>query len=265
MNEKMYPWVCVTYFLVHNLLPKNSLSLSRLNFSRILGAETGHREDHYVGPVKRIVSPLTRLLIISNKKVVTEVAAEEKTCEEFYPIECDAYEGRPTYETCPRTGLIACDKNTNKCPLFFRADATMTQDKVSGVVCFFLALFILFGSMMCFTYVIQKMLFGMSKNVVHTATNCNGYIGILVGIGTTMMVQSSSTVTSVLVPLVATETIRLETAYPVVVGANIGTAIGAVLASMDSIGTDPLQVALAHLFFNLTGALLWYPLYVIVL
>jgi solute carrier family 34 (sodium-dependent phosphate cotransporter) len=224
------------------------------------GAETGHREDHYVSPVKRIVSPLTRLLIISNKKVVNGVAAGE-SCEAFYPIECDNAEGgRPTYDTCSSTGLIACDKNTNKCPLFFRSDATMTQDQVAGVVCFVAALAILFMSMICFTHVMQKMLHGMSKNVVHTATNCNGYISILCGIGTTMMVQSSTTVTCVLVPLAATEALRLETSLPIIVGANIGTAVGALVSAMDSIGTDPLQVALAHLFFNLTGALIWYPL-----
>jgi solute carrier family 34 (sodium-dependent phosphate cotransporter) len=227
----------------------------------MLGAETGQRDDHYVGPVKRIVSPLTQLLITSNKKVTTQVAEGEKTCQDFYPIECDPYEAE-TYDTCPKVGLIACNKDTNKCPLFFRADATMAQDQVAGVVCFIFALIVLFVSMMCFTHVIQKLLFGMSKNVVHTATSCNGYISILVGIGTTMIVQSSSTVTCVLVPLVATEALRLETAYPVIVGANIGTAIGAVIVSMESIGTNPLQVALAHLFFNLTGALLWYPLYV---
>lgn len=188
------------------------------------------------------------------------VAADDETCQDFYPIECDAAEGRPTYDTCSQVGLIACDKKTNKCPLFFRADATMAQDKVAGVFCFVIALVILLLSMMCFTYFMQKLLYGMSKSVVHTTTNCNGYVSIIVGIGTTMLVQSSSTVTSVLVPLVATEAIRLETAYPVIVGANIGTAISAVVVSMDFIGTQPLQVALAHLFFNVTGALLWYPL-----
>jgi solute carrier family 34 (sodium-dependent phosphate cotransporter) len=233
-----------------------------LLFFSCTGAETGHREDNYVGPVKRIVSPLVKLLIISNKKVINGVA-EGESCQAFYPIQCDAAEGRPTYDTCPQTGLITCDKTTNKCPISFQPDATLARDQVVGVVFFLLALVLLFLSMSCFTHVMQKLLHGMSKNVVHTATSCNGYIGIICGIGLTMIVQSSSTVTSVLVPLVATEALRLETAYPIIVGANIGTAIGAVVSSMDSIGTDPLQVALAHLFFNLTGALIWYPLYVL--
>ena len=33
-----------------------------------------------------------------------------------------------------------------------------------------------------------------------------------------------------------------------------------VIGAMDKTGTDALQVALAHLFFNVTGILIWYPL-----
>merc|ERR1711904_390652 len=43
-------------------------------------------------------------------------------------------------------------------------------------------------------------------------------------------------------------------------GANIGTCITSLLAAFVADGTDALQVALAHLFFNITGILIWYPL-----
>jgi sodium-dependent phosphate cotransporter len=48
--------------------------------------------------------------------------------------------------------------------------------------------------------------------------------------------------------------------YPLTLGANIGTTGTAILAAMVSDGTEPLQVALAHLFFNITGIVIFYPI-----
>jgi Na+/phosphate symporter len=48
--------------------------------------------------------------------------------------------------------------------------------------------------------------------------------------------------------------------YPLTLGANIGTTLTGFLAAMVSANTNSLQVALAHLFFNLTGILIWYPI-----
>jgi hypothetical protein len=70
------------------------------------GAETGRREP-WEGPVKKYVSPLSNMLIISNKKLI-EGVANGAGCSDFYPIQCD--EGfAPSYDTC-KTGLIACNK-----------------------------------------------------------------------------------------------------------------------------------------------------------
>ncbi len=48
--------------------------------------------------------------------------------------------------------------------------------------------------------------------------------------------------------------------YPLTLGANIGTTVTGLLASLVSSGTDALQVALCHLFFNITGIIIWYPI-----
>ena len=109
-------------------------------------------------------------------------------------------------------------------------------------------------------WVIQKLLCGLTTNVVYTATNCNGYLGIVFGTGMTLITQSSSITTSVLIPFAGAGALRLQQMYPLVLGANMGTAIQTVIGSMDKAGTDALQVALAHLFFNVTGILIWYPL-----
>jgi sodium-dependent phosphate cotransporter len=60
--------------------------------------------------------------------------------------------------------------------------------------------------------------------------------------------------------LVGMGILRLEQMYPLTLGANIGTTITGILAAMVADGTGPLQVALAHLFFNITGILIWYPI-----
>jgi sodium-dependent phosphate cotransporter len=109
-------------------------------------------------------------------------------------------------------------------------------------------------------WVIQKLLFGLTTKVVHTATHCNGYLGIVFGTGVTLITQSSSITTSVLIPFAGAGALMLPQIYPLVLGANLGTAIQSVVGAMDKKGTDPLQVALVHLFFNVTGILLWYPL-----
>jgi sodium-dependent phosphate cotransporter len=47
--------------------------------------------------------------------------------------------------------------------------------------------------------------------------------------------------------------------YPLTLGANIGTTVTGLLASLVSDSTGSLQVALAHLFFNITGIIIFYP------
>lgn len=136
----------------------------------------------------------------------------------------------------------------------------MQQDKVSGSIAFFLGLIVLSLSTMGMIKVIQFLLRGLSVRIVQSVTRCNGYFGILFGGAVTVLVQSSQVVTSVLVPFGGVGALPLESIYPIVIGANIGTALQTVLTAMNTLGTAPLQVALAHLFFNVTGFLLWYPL-----
>jgi solute carrier family 34 (sodium-dependent phosphate cotransporter) len=47
--------------------------------------------------------------------------------------------------------------------------------------------------------------------------------------------------------------------YPITLGANIGTTVTGLLAALLST-TDAMQVALAHLFFNITGIVIFYPI-----
>lgn len=75
-----------------------------------------------------------------------------------------------------------------------------------------------------------------------------------------MIVQSSSITTSTLTPFVGIGALPLEQMLPLTLGANIGTTLTGLLAALVSNSVDSLQVALAHLFFNLTGVFAFYPI-----
>jgi sodium-dependent phosphate cotransporter len=212
--------------------------------------------EKWEGPIKKLVGPLGAKIIIANKNVIKDVA-KGGSCEDYYPVRCqDA--SNPTKSTC-NYGLIGCDKTSGDCPAFFQSTAEQKDDEVSGGVCFFLALIILIFCLVGLVTILQKLLLGMSTRIIYKATNINGYLAMLVGTGITILVQSSSITTSTLTPLVGMGVLQLEQMFPLTLGANIGTTVTAILASLVADTIDALQVALAHLFFNISGILIFYP------
>jgi len=87
-----------------------------------------------------------------------------------------------------------------------------------------------------------------------------GAVALLLGLVMTIAVQSSSITTSILIPLAGAGVITLRNAYPVTLGANVGTTITALLASLAASSPEGLTVALAHTTFNVFGILLLYAL-----
>ncbi len=87
-------------------------------------------------------------------------------------------------------------------------------------------------------------------------------LSMLVGVIVTVMVQSSSITTSLLVPLAGAGLLTLEHAFPVTLGANIGTTVTALLATLAVSGPNAVagvEIALVHVLFNLSGIVLIYP------
>jgi len=253
---------CFNFMAVIILLPVEVATgyLDALTGALVKGADT-EKGDKWEGPIKKLVAPLGDKIIKANKDIIKAIAQGEGSCEDgggFYPVICEP--GEPTYETCSQVGLIACDKDSNECPSFFQADASAHDDKVSGGVCFFIAIIILFSCLLGLVTVLQKMLMGVSTRIIYKATDMNGYVAMAIGCGLTILVQSSSITTSALTPLVGMGAIRLEQMYPLTLGANIGTTMTAIMAALVTEGVASLQVALAHLFFNLTGIAIFYPI-----
>ena len=87
----------------------------------------------------------------------------------------------------------------------------------------------------------------------------NPFIAILVGAAFTAFVQSSSATTGVVIVLAAQGLISLEAGIGLVLGANIGTSVTALLAAIGK-PRDAQRAAVAHLLFNVIGVIIWLPL-----
>jgi len=85
-------------------------------------------------------------------------------------------------------------------------------------------------------------------------------LGFFVGIIITVMVQSSSITTSLVVPLIGAGVLSIPQIFPYCLGANIGTTITAFLASFVTGSPAAVTVAFAHLTFNLYGIAIFWPL-----
>ena len=85
----------------------------------------------------------------------------------------------------------------------------------------------------------------------------NAFRAILFGMLLTIMVQSSSITTSIIVPLAGAGVVTLKQIYPFTLGANIGTTVTALLAAL-TLNVTALVASFAHLFFNIFGILVIY-------
>lgn len=81
-------------------------------------------------------------------------------------------------------------------------------------------------------------LFG--KNVANTilSISADPFVGIFVGLLITAILQSSSTVTAMVVAAVAAGTLTIEAATPIILGANIGTTITSAIVALGQISEE---------------------------
>ena len=108
---------------------------------------------------------------------------------------------------------------------------------------------------------LKKLMVGRAKVIMHNAIGKGPVTGIFSGAVITVLVQSSSTTTSLMVPLAGTGVFRLKQIYPFTLGANIGTTITALLAATAISGETAvfaLQIAMVHLIYNTSAVLLIY-------
>jgi solute carrier family 34 (sodium-dependent phosphate cotransporter) len=185
-------------------------------------------------PVSTMVSPVVKGIVSLNGKVIKAIATG----------------------SCQNTTL--CDDPILKGGMLKEAGFS---DKEAGITCTIVPIV---GLSVCLIVLVKSLNYlvkGKAAKVLRNALDYNGYLSILIGCAFTVAVQSSSITTTTLTPLCATRLISLEQAFPLTLGANIGTCITGILTALvaTSHPVEALQVALAHFSVNTLGIMIWYP------
>ncbi len=103
---------------------------------------------------------------------------------------------------------------------------------------------------------LREVMTGNARGIIQLAIGRRPMAGIASGAAITVLVQSSSTTTSLVVPLAGAGILSTKQVFPFTMGANIGTCIAALLAATAVGGESQvfaLQIAIVHLMYNLLG------------
>lgn len=134
---------------------------------------------------------------------------------------------------------------------------------LAGVVMILLGIGLIFLSITVIGKLLKVLMVGRARAVLHSAIGRGPVSGIGSGMVVTVLVQSSSTTTSLIVPLAGSGIFTLRQIYPFTLGTNIGTCITALLASTAVTGAmavHALEIALVHLYFNIAGVVVIFGL-----
>lgn len=88
----------------------------------------------------------------------------------------------------------------------------------------------------------------------------NPFIGIAVGAALTAIIQSSSASVGILQSMCSTGAVSYGCAIPVILGQNIGTCVTAIMGAIGA-NKNARRTAMVHLYFNLTGSLIFMVLF----
>ena len=132
-------------------------------------------------------------------------------------------------------------------------------DTAGGIVGLIFSLIIICATLFVLVKLLHTLVMGSAKKVIMRATNMNDYVALLIGLGITIIVQSSSVTTSTLTPLCGVGVLPVAKMLPMTLGANIGTTMTSMLAALAVMKKESLQIAFVHLFFNIIGILIWFP------
>lgn len=130
-----------------------------------------------------------------------------------------------------------------------------------GIALILLGIGLIFLTITFIGKLLKVLMVGRAKDILHTAIDRGPITGILAGTLITILVQSSSTTTSLMVPLAGAGVLEVAQVYPFTLGANIGTCVTALLAATAVSGAEAvpaLEIAMIHLIYNTLGVVLIY-------
>lgn len=140
-----------------------------------------------------------------------------------------------------------------------RSATGFLPEPFNGIVQILIGISLVFAAVYLMGKLLKRLMVGRAKDILHTALGRGPIAGILAGMFVTILVQSSSATTSLMIPLAGSGVFGLDVIYPFTLGANIGTTVTSLLAATSVTGEralPALEIAKVHLFFNLLGVLL---------
>jgi sodium-dependent phosphate cotransporter len=167
------------------------------------------------------------------------------------------YVGGVNYES-PLSGAL----HWGFVPISGLAESLFETQRAQGLVVIGVSAGLLFIGLAVLVKLMRSIMQTRVEKLVGGVLGSSAGLSWLVGVIVTVMVQSSSITTSLLVPLAAAGLLTLETAFPITLGANVGKTVTAFLASLAVSGPNAIfgiEIGLVHLLFNLIGCLLIYP------
>jgi len=130
----------------------------------------------------------------------------------------------------------------------------INHSAVFGVI---LALILLFLSLNYIVKLLKRVFIGkittLFQKYIFKTTLRSFTVGLLI----TVIVQSSSVTTSLIIPLAGSGILNLIQIFPYTLGANLGTTGTAILASLATGNVSALAIAFAHMLFNICGIFLF--------
>ncbi len=135
----------------------------------------------------------------------------------------------------------------------------LTNNTAIGIALVLTGIVIIFITLAYITKNMKVLIAARIERSVNASLARSGLVGMAVGLIVTVGVQSSSITTSILVPLVGSGLLLVRNAFPITLGANVGTTITALIAALATGSTDAMTIALVHLLFNISGIILIYP------
>jgi sodium-dependent phosphate cotransporter len=148
-------------------------------------------------------------------------------------------------------------------PIKQAIEAVAPSDRLAGIIMMLVGGAMIFTALLLLVKTLRTALQTRVETIVSQAFGQHAILAMLVGLVVTAMVQSSSITTSLLVPLAGAALITLPQAFPITLGANVGTTVTALMAALAATGANAaagITIALVHLLFNLSGILLIFPL-----
>ena len=266
----IFNWLSVLVFLPLEVITGYLRRLTGEIISVLHLGEEGKKTNQKL--LKVVTEPFTKLIIQIDKKIITNIALGKEGSEKKSLIKNCISKTSENITVKNETDFEynkTVTKETIKCSFLFAG--TTLSDTWVGVILLVVSIVLLCICLICIVKLLHSMLRGQMAKVIKKTINADfpgpfkhltGYLAILVGAGMTMLVQSSSIFTSALTPLIGVGVVSIERAFPLTLGANIGTTatgILAALASSSNLGRA-LQIAFCHLFFNISGIILWYPI-----